>query len=189
MSGIDSELIAGNISGDFSRNKDLPLLSAKFKLGVLLHRHIDEFTDSHKLVKEVQTYFVADYRHYSWVISDIIFDYFLAKNWSHHSKLSLNEFSKLVYESIEKHKSQIPTRFQKVYPYMRRDNWLITYQSIEGIAAILKRMEKRSKHFPDTQKAIYILQENEALIQTKFDVFFEELKASCTQFIESNLEE
>ncbi len=184
LSGNNQELIAGNISGDFTKNKDFPYLSLEFRKGVLLHRFIDEYTDAHPKVKEVQQYFIVHYRHYSRVISDIIFDYFLAKNWARYSPFSLQSFSKFVYESIENNYSKLPERFKNIYPYMKNEDWLFSYQSTNRVAKILKRMQSRAQYFPNTDEAISILIEHEAILQSLFFTFFDELKLACKNFVQ-----
>ena len=45
------------------------------KKGIQLHREIDQFTDSHPIVRESKLRLRADFRHYSPVIVDVFYDH------------------------------------------------------------------------------------------------------------------
>jgi acyl carrier protein phosphodiesterase len=81
LSFDQDEILIGNFIADFIRGKEIENYPKKIQVGIHLHRAIDAFTDSHPLVKEVQTHLRPRFGHYARVISDVFFDYFLAKNW------------------------------------------------------------------------------------------------------------
>ena len=73
----ENELIAiGNFLGDFIRGSELNSLPLTVQKGVYLHRFIDQYTDNHPVVRDLNKMLVPHFAKYAPVVSDIYFDYF-----------------------------------------------------------------------------------------------------------------
>ncbi|GAL00009.1 acyl carrier protein phosphodiesterase [Nonlabens ulvanivorans] len=81
LSGNDTELRIGNFIADSVRGKDFTMFPERVAQGIILHRHIDTFTDSHPIVKLSKDLIRSEYGHWSSVIVDLYYDHFLAANW------------------------------------------------------------------------------------------------------------
>ena len=68
----------GNMISDFVKGSKKDTLPYDVRQGVMLHRAIDAYTDSHEVIGSVKAFFRPHYRLYSGAIVDIIFDHFLA---------------------------------------------------------------------------------------------------------------
>lgn len=172
----DNELIAiGNFVADAIRGNTYKLLSPELQVGIKLHRHIDTFTDAHPIVRQSTKRLHKNYSHYSGVIVDILYDHFLAKNWSSYSEVPLENYVDNFYDTLKDHFNILPERFQKLMPFMIADNWLLSYAEVDGIQRVLNGMNRRTKFksgmhtATDELKAFYSEFENE------FTQFFEEL--------------
>ncbi len=90
-------LIVGNLLGDFVRGRldheRNAIYNDGIKKGIDLHRKIDSFTDTHPIVKACHEAMPATFGHIKAVVSDMYFDYFLAK-----SKLLLSECRPTEYD-------------------------------------------------------------------------------------------
>ena len=87
------EITVGNLISDFVKGKkkyDYPLL---IQHGIALHRLIDRFTDDHPVTQQAKEFFRPDYRLYSAVFIDIVYDHFLANDRSLFNEYSLLDFS------------------------------------------------------------------------------------------------
>ncbi len=60
---------------------------------------------------------------------------------------------------------------------MIKDNWLLSYATIDGISRVLKGMNKRTKYKSNMEFATEELKENYTLFENEFRSFFEELMA------------
>lgn len=69
--------LLGNFLGDFVKGQAFNDLPRELATGVRLHRKIDQFTDSHELVKGLRRSFPRDLRRVAGIVIDITFDYFL----------------------------------------------------------------------------------------------------------------
>lgn len=131
------KILVGNFIGDFVKGN----LEDQFERGIIhgvrLHREIDRFTDFHPLVKESQLLLKPIFFRYSSVITDMFFDYFLAKNWSAYHDVPLEIFSRKVYGVIEEYLPLMPDKFNYAFSFMKKENWLVAYGTEAGIQRAL----------------------------------------------------
>ncbi|TGV01026.1 acyl carrier protein phosphodiesterase [Flavivirga rizhaonensis] len=175
LSGENDLVTIGNFIADSIKGKDYKKYSKDIQTGILLHRNIDTYTDAHKTVRLSTKRLHEKYGHYSGVIVDILYDHFLAKNWSKYSTVPLDEYVSAFYDSLEEHYNVLPLRIQKIMPYMMADNWLLSYASIRGISRVLDGMNRRTKNRSGMNEAIVELKEFYKEFEDEFTAFFNEL--------------
>ncbi len=152
--------------------------------GVLLHREIDHYTDTHPIVSLSKDKLREKYRHYSGVIVDMYYDHFLAKNFAQYADTSLEEFAQTSYEIMEKHLAIIPSKGQNMLHYMIKGNWLVNYAKPEGLHRALQGLARRTKFNSKLELAIQDLYENGAAFEDEFHSFFKEIVSHISQFRE-----
>ena len=101
LSFDDKEITLGNFFADHIRGNKFKHLPDRIQKGILLHREIDTFTDSHPTVRQSSKRLHKNYSHYSRVIVDIYYDHFLAKNWSDYSDTPLEDYVEDFYDLLE----------------------------------------------------------------------------------------
>ncbi len=175
LSNNDPDIQLGNFIADAIKGKKYLDYSEKIQQGILLHRGIDSFTDKHSKVKETKRFFSA-YGHYSGVITDIIFDHFLAKHWLQFHTTPLDEFTEFFYVLLHDRFEILPDRIKVFYPEMRKQNWLLKYATLEGISDILFQMNHRTRNISKMNYAIIELREHYDAIEQLFFEFFEDLE-------------
>lgn len=147
--------------------------------GIVLHRSIDTFTDANPIFRQSTKRLHANYHHYSGIIVDIFYDHFLAKNWNKYSNEKLEDFTERFYQSLTDNFESLTLKTQKMMPYMIDRNWLLSYQTIEGIEIILaqmdNRMKSRMKLDSNMRFAVTELQQYYSEFETEFTTFFDEL--------------
>ena len=175
LSFDDPEITLGNFFADHIRANKYQHLPLKVQKGILLHREIDTFTDSHKIPKKSSKRLHKNYSHYSRVIVDIFYDHFLAKNWETYSKVPLDTYVGAFYERLEEHYEILPEGTKRMMPYMMADNWLYNYANLKGISRVLDGMNRRTKNKSKMNFAILDLEEHYEDFENEFTSFFEEL--------------
>lgn len=185
LSGDNDMVTIGNFIADGIRGKKYHEYEKDVQIGILLHRQIDTFTDSHPIVRQSTKRLHKNYSHYSGVIVDILYDHFLAKNWTDYSKVPLNLYVDAFYQSLETNFEMLPIRIQKMMPFMMEENWLLNYANLEGIQRVLNGMNRRTNNISGMDKATNELKEFYAEFEVEFSTFFEELM----QFSKAKLEE
>lgn len=169
-------ILVGNFVADFVKGKDLHQFNLETQTGILLHREIDAFTDSHPLVRAGQSYLRPKFRHYSTVITDIFFDYFLGKNWDKFSEIPLETFVNQTYEMLDCHLKELPDSFGEMFYWMKSQNWLYHYREIEGIQKALNGLTRRARFDSKMNEAPELLLEKEAEFEIIFFAFFGDLE-------------
>jgi acyl carrier protein phosphodiesterase len=170
------EILVGNFVADFVKGKEIQRYDKGILIGILLHREIDTFTDSHPLVKAGQAYLRPRFRHYSTVITDIFFDYFLGKYWDRYSNIPLETFVNQTYSILDSHLSLLPDSFREMFVWMKSQNWLLHYREISGIQKALTGLSRKTTFDSKMNEAPEILLEKEAEFELIFFGFFRELE-------------
>ena len=141
----EPEILVGNFLGDFVRKTEMELLPPKVQQGVLLHREIDRFMDTHELVKESKQK-LKRHGHYASVIVDVLYDHFLANKWNDYHAVALNTYAESCYKTLREYEHLFNPKAQMLFYYMQKRNWIQAYPSVEGISRILYSMSKRTPY-------------------------------------------
>ena len=176
LSGQQEEIMVGNFIGDYVKGRTLFYYSDEIKKGIMLHRYIDTFTDSHPITKQSRLRVQDEYHKYSGIIIDIFYDYFLANEWKHFHPVELEMYIEYVFSVLKKHYYDFPQGIKNWFPNFLKNNWLQSYSSIEGIERILHRMSSRTSLPEYTDYAIRVLRNNEDAMRDEFHEFFKSIR-------------
>ncbi len=179
LSGANDLIKVGNFMADSVKGSQYQNYEKELQLGILLHRHIDSFTDAHPIYRQSKHRLHEKYGHYSGVIMDILYDHFLAKNWEKYSSISLPDFSKNFYKILENNLDLLPEKTKKIVPFLVTQNWFESFASITGIEKILLQMDYKTHHRVAMHEAVVELKNNYKEFENEFTLFFEELMLSC----------
>jgi len=169
------KILVGNFIGDFVRGNLDQQFEKEIVNGILLHRKIDAFTDRHPLVKEAQSLLKPVFKRYAMVITDMYFDYFLAKNWQEYDDRSLESFAQWVYGVVRSHNEILPEKFQYPFKYMQKENWLVAYGTMEGLQRSFTGLSYRTAFDSKMEKAPGFLRLHHEEFEQYFKPFFQEL--------------
>lgn len=175
LSGNNDSIKIGNFMADGIRGKQFEDFPTEIKKGILLHRAIDTYTDAHPVFRQSTKRLHQNYHHYSGVIVDVFYDHFLAKNWNTYSSEKLEEFVDRFYESLSENQAILTLKTQNLMPYMIKQNWLVSYRSVDGIKQILTQMDHRTKNESKMRFATNELSEFYIEFENEFITFFEDL--------------
>lgn len=179
LSGENEPLMIGNFIGDFVKGRVFEQFNHDIKRGILLHRKIDEFTDTHPIVLQTKQRLRPRFRHYSAVISDIFYDHFLSALWSNYHAQPLMEYTQHFYQLTKKYASVIPPKAGNMIYYMEKGNWLYHYQFMDGIRQALTGMARRARFDSGMEQADEALSLDYQAYQQEFEAFFPELIGYC----------
>ncbi len=162
----------GNTFGDFVKGSLMQGVHPDVVKGVLLHRRIDTFTDNHPITQECKKIFINQMGLFSGIVVDMVYDHFLAKNWAKYSSVTLNEYAQNLYKDFDNQQDNLPEKVCQVVPYMKAQNWILAYQSIEGLEKILKQMSQRISNKKELNSCIPLVVLHEKSIESMFFEFF-----------------
>ena len=181
LSGESEEIKLGNFIGDFVKGQQFLKYPPNVAKGILLHRQIDAFTDSHPIVNECIMKLRPRFGKHSGIVIDIFLDHFLAVNWHHYSFEKLPTFTKRFHAVLLSNFFQLPSQVKMFLPFLIQNKRLQSYASFEGIEKTLRIMAQRTSLPSETEFAIKILEDEYSFFNQAFNQFFPEI----IRFIES----
>ncbi len=171
----------GNFIADSVRSSQLKNYSRAVVQGIKLHQLIDEFTDHHPIVMESKERLRPQQGKYSPVVIDILYDHFLAANFSDYSKVPLVPFAKEAYIFLQSRAHEFPPTVKRMFPYMKKHNWLVNYANREGLESVLNGMSRRAKFENRMGESVEMLYTHYALFEKEFKAFYPLLKQRVDQ--------
>ncbi|HEV2355454.1 MAG TPA: ACP phosphodiesterase [Puia sp.] len=169
----DAAILTGNIISDFVKGKrkwDYPEPIGK---GIALHRAIDWFTDDHPATRRAKTFFRPAYGLYSGPITDIVYDHFLAGDPAiFPSAADLAAFADTTYRQLASYSSFFPERFNRLFPYMRQQDWLLGYRHANGIFTAFGGLWRRASYMPPPDRACELFEHHHNELGDCYREFF-----------------
>ena len=176
LSFSDPEILVGNMISDFVKGKkkfDYPI---SIQAGIMLHRAIDDFTDTHVATKKAKEFFRPAYRLYSGAFIDVVYDHFLANDADIFTESSLFGFSQQVYHTLEKHQQWFPERFAGMFPYMKTQNWLSNYRTLQGTERSFGGLVRRSAYLTESETANHLFEKHYQPLQDCYRHFWNDAR-------------
>jgi len=175
LSGETEEIILGNFLGDFVKGRQFLKYPPNVAKGIMLHRQIDSFTDTHPIINECIVKLRPGFGKYSGIVIDIFLDHFLAVNWHLYSFEKLSTFTKRFHAVILSNFFQLPPRVKLFIPFLIQNKRLQSYASFQGIEKTLSIMVKHASLPSETEYAMKILEEEYPFFNHAFNQFFPEI--------------
>lgn len=176
LSGKDSQLKIGNFIGDFVKGSNYNNYPIGIRNGILLHRKIDTYTDTHSVVKETVALLRPTFGRYSAIILDMYFDYFLAIHFSnYHSQKSLKIFSYRFYIATIIYYKHLPVKVKGFIFHFIITDRLSKYSKLEGLKNSLQIMANYKISALQPEETINFLIENHDKLEKQFQLFFPDL--------------
>lgn len=136
----------GNLLGDFV--KGLPWddrYAGGVWRGIMEHRHVDAFTDSHESWKRSRDLLPKGLRRYAGIVVDIYYDFFLHRHWSDFSpEEPISDFIESSHSDLISILSTAPPPAREAIRAMISQEWLTEYATLDGIDRTLRRVSHRS---------------------------------------------
>lgn len=183
LSGNDTGLLLGNFLADSIKGKKYLDYTPKIQRGILMHRFIDHFTDTHAVTERTKQQLRPRFHHYAPVVVDVFYDHFLAKNWKQYSTTPLHEYAQQVYAKLDAESAVFPEKSKHFLKYMRLNDWLTVYASVEGIGGVMKGMSRRTPFESGMEHGAAALREHYAHYERDFNEFFPLLEQACAGYL------
>lgn len=181
LSGSDRKVQFGNFISDAVKGNSYSKYPQAISDGILLHRFIDSYTDTHPAVRRLVRSLRPHFGRYSGILLDIYFDYLLASRFQLFSETSLQRYAGRFYLTILRNYSHLPDRMRRFMWHFIGTNRLNEYASKEGIRRTLTIMVSADRIGISVDQAIDYLTENEEELWDVFQPFFKELQVLCDE--------
>lgn len=120
--------------------------------------------------------FRPHYRLYSGAFVDVVYDHFLANDQNEFGEGDLLEFSFGVYSVLDEFKGILPERFASFFPYMKMQNWLYNYRTVEGTSRSFGGLVRRARYLTDSREAENLFVLHYQLLADCYRQFWQDLK-------------
>ena len=168
---------------DFVKGKKKYDYPEQIQQGISVHREIDRFTDVHPVTKEAKQIFRPAYRLYAGSLMDVVYDHFLALDENEFTDEGLKTFTINTYALLDQFKDLFPEKFNRMYPYMKSQNWLYNYRYREGIEKSLVGVVHRAKYLEESDTAYFLFNEHYDQLKNLYQLFFPEIKLMTVNFL------
>jgi acyl carrier protein phosphodiesterase len=167
------DIVVGNLISDFVKGKKQLEYPDSIRKGIILHRAIDTFTDTHAVTRRAKSYFRAAYGLYSGPLTDVAYDYFLANDpMAFTTESPLITFAQQTYRQLATREILFPERFARMFPYMRDQDWLYHYRFKEGIFNSFAGLARRAAYMPAPQQACELFEKHFTDLEACYREFF-----------------
>ena len=139
----DAGLIVGGFLGDFVKGRLPSIYLPPIDRGIKLHRAIDGFTDQHPVVKQSQRRLGPELRRFAPVISDVVYDHFLARHWQTFHPQALPEYCAGIYLTVKAFDAHLPANINGLISRMEQHKSLETYAQPNTVERVLKHLSGR----------------------------------------------
>ena len=186
LSNGKEDILLGNFIGDFVKGQDWKNYKPGVQTGILLHRTIDSYTDSHPKT-DISVNRVRPFTgRYSPPFVDILYDHLLALHWDKYSETEFDQFAANTYRMLENRASEMPVMLQERLPKMIAGQFLHGYRTREGLDWVLDKFSLRlAGNFDAQALSNYFFDELESF-SGDFNAFFPDLVNKTNEFLDSH---
>ncbi|MGH7884663.1 MAG: ACP phosphodiesterase [Thermodesulfobacteriota bacterium] len=165
----------GNFLGDFVKGRLTNQYSAGIIKGIKMHRKVDVFTDSHKIVKNSRKLISPKRRRWAGAIIDIFFDHFLTVHWDKYSELKLDDFVLNFYDTLKKFNISVKNDLDFNFEKLIANDWMRKYENIDGLELVFSKLSNRVKTINPLTGSEQELINNYKDFENNFLIFFPQL--------------
>ncbi|TAA40389.1 ACP phosphodiesterase [Corallincola spongiicola] len=175
IADVTNTSAVGAMMGDFIKGDQWRTLPQAQRIGVLLHRQVDSFTDSHPDVIQARQLFKLTRQRYTGILIDMLFDHLLAKQWHKFHPSSLTQFSQQQYRQLTATEPHWPEKMIDVCRRMAETDWLCSYQTPGTIKLALHKIGLRMRVDAPFAASYQEWQQVQAELTMLFDSFYGDL--------------
>ena len=181
FSDNDLDLMIANLFGDFVKGKKYLNYSIKIQRGVVLHRKIDSYIDTHPNVKELRLKLYKDLPKVAGVAIDLYFDHLLAIHWNRYHEHSFEMFLEKFYEHRSELEVEMSLDFINFLKQLREHKWINYYPTVYGLERVCSGVCNRIsfKNNLDEAPKVFALREKE--IEEVFFLFMKDATKNLTK--------
>lgn len=168
-------ILPGNFFCDFLTLTEQREFPQPYSGGFKLHRWIDDYTDSHKLVAEMRSILRPASGKYAGVISDILMDHQLVKFWNLFGETAYEDYCREQYINLGQILPLVPQQTASKVQHMISDQWLHSFAKVSGMEYTFSLLAARAKYRDSFAEVMPLYLENESKMDGLFMEFFPEL--------------
>ncbi|MBD1557536.1 DUF479 domain-containing protein [Vibrio sp. S9_S30] len=175
--------LLGNLLGDFVKGSPEGRYHKDIVDGIKLHRFVDSYTDTHRLVTSLKPLFPKELRRYYPIALDMFWDHCLANRWAEHHNQSLQQFCSSSELLIQRNSPDVlPSRYVTLSSHLWEGRWMESYVELENIQFALSRIAMRRPRLEKLSLCSEVLSQHYEPLIEAFDTLYPDVLAQSKQF-------
>jgi acyl carrier protein phosphodiesterase len=170
-------MIVGALLGDLVKGRINGRYDEDVERGIRLHRAIDAYTDQHPCVRGAARRFEPRFRRYAGIMTDIIFDHYLALAWRDFHSGALDDFSARVFSVLDESEHLLPARGRRMYRGMRDAGAMASYRDPVWVDRALRGVGQRLTRANPLAEGYDAFVPLATELKTDFEAFYPQLIA------------
>jgi len=176
FSNDNLDLMVANLFGDFIKGKKYLDYSDNIQKGVILHRKIDYYIDTHQEVKELRLKLYSELPKVAGVAIDLYFDHLLAVHWNKYHRHSYMEFLNRFYSHHSSFEAELSPDFRLFLSVLRTRKWMDHYPTSYGLNRLCQGVSSRISFPNSLGKAPIVLEKHKTEVSKVFYQYMEDAK-------------
>ena len=133
----------GNLLPDFVKPRLAGPLHPDVAAGVVRHRRVDAFTDTHPVFARSRARLRDRHGRYAGILVDVLYDHVLSRTWADHHHPPRGAFIATAYRLMLENQRLMPPPMPTIVRAMAAEDWLGAYHTPAGLEVIFRRMSRR----------------------------------------------
>ncbi len=151
--------------------------------GILLHRRIDTWSDSHPAVVALRECVDPGWRRYAGIIFDVLFDCMLTRHWQQFTALDLVAVGRQADSLLIEHEAELPLSLQRFGRWARRCDLWQRLDERTLLDEIFTRVALRHGQPSPLGRGLELLDRHEREIEAAFLTLFPALRRRAGDFL------
>ena len=168
----DEDVLLGNFIGDFVKGSAWKAYGPGVQRGILTHRVIDGFTDTHEAVGRSVARIRPFAGRYAAPVIDVLYDFLLARDWETYAAEPHDAFCRRVYALLGRREAEVPDLLRLRLPHMLAARFLHEYTSEAGMYQVMARFSRRVPLEADGRVLLEAFFAEQEAFEADFAVFF-----------------
>ena len=178
LSFSNESILFGQFIADDIKGNKWQKYEPNIQQGILIHRFIDNFTDSHPHVLELKKLLHPRLGKFSGVVLDVLFDHVLSSRWDSYAQSSRESWIQETYMQLGLRRPEMSEKRKFIVDKMIEHDWMNMYQTEEGTAEILNQMSRRIPFSNSLKDSFEVFVHYQKDIISTFDDFFPQIVSS-----------
>jgi acyl carrier protein phosphodiesterase len=173
----ECELMIANLFGDHFHGNQYTALPKPIQKGIILHRQIDSYTDTHPAVKSLRLSLYKELPKVAGIAIDLYFDHLLAANWTlFHDKPYVNYLDEF-YDFNSAYEVYYPQKFLHFMEQLKTNKWMNHYGTAHGLQKSCEGVASRLSFANTLPTAPDVFYHNITEIESTFHQFMKDARA------------
>lgn len=169
--------IAGALLGDLWRGAPDATWPRTLREGVVLHRRIDSFTDSHPITLRARARFEPPFRRYAGILLDLWFDHRLAVHGAALGVADPEQLAAGLVEALDTHAVHVPESIRHHASALLRERRLSAYRNPAAVERALAWLGGRLRRHNPLAEGLHAIEPLAADLEDDFLAFWPLLQA------------